>query len=63
MLSTAIMIFLGETLMGTILFIAFASLVKFLAEQQEARPEEATAPEKSPAQPARSQPVTPKLRA
>ncbi len=63
MISTAIMIFLGETLMGTVLFVAFASLVKFLAEYQEATPEEAVVTEKAPAESVVPQPVPSKARA
>jgi hypothetical protein len=63
MVGTAILIFLGETLMGTVLFVAFASLVKFLAEHQEATPEEALVTEQAPTKPVVQQPATSKGRA
>ncbi len=40
MTGITILIFLGETLMGTLLFVAFAGLVKFLAEREETAAEQ-----------------------
>ncbi len=40
MTGVAILIFLGETLLGTLMFVAIAGLIKLMAERAEA-PEEA----------------------
>jgi len=52
MTGIAILIFLGETLMGTLLFVAIASLIKFLAEHEEIMTEAAEVKEQMPARPA-----------
>lgn len=48
MTGVAILIFLGETLMGTLLFVAIAGLIKLWAEREEVA-EERAAEKKAPA--------------
>ena len=45
MVGMAIFVFLGEVFLGTLLFVAFAMLVKFWAEHQESARETAVEPE------------------
>lgn len=58
MTGIAILIFLGETLMGTLLFVAIAGLIKYMAEREETAEEQPAAVEQptvnsAPARPAK----------
>ena len=46
MTGIAILIFLGETLMGTLLFVAIAGLIKYMAEREETAEEQPAAVER-----------------
>ncbi len=58
MTGIAILIFLGETLMGTLLFVAIAGLIKYLAEREEAVEEQPAAVERAAVKPAPTRPLS-----
>lgn len=57
MTGIAILIFLGETLMGTLIFVAIAGLIKYMAEREETAEEQPVAVERPTVRPAPAQPT------